>query len=225
MHGIALMASALIGTGPQITERLPVAPAAFSVLWIQCNGILSNYSIDDRYSELRDFILARGAQLDSFDAGDVDAGVLAGYRVVIVSLAANWDETFTAAEAAAFESYVSGGGGLYLWGDNPNTPNENIQPIGDHFGLTFGSVFVQDDCFTTVPWVVPPRDAKLLLGGSVFGGEGWLKDVFHNYSGRYVEHVGGRVAGLGDVSAYSNDRWGQADNTALLMGVGRWLAN
>ena len=154
----------------------------------------------------------------------MDAGVLAGYNVVIVSLASNWNEIFTGAEAVAFESYVSGGGGLYLWGDNPNTPNENIQPIADHFGLTFGSVFVEDDCFTTVPWVVPPKDAKLLLPGSVYGGEGWLKDLYHNYSGRYVEHGAGRVAGLGDVNAYC-DRWGQEDNTALLMGVGRWLAN
>ncbi len=60
------------------------------------------------------------------------------YDAVVISVLSSTESAYTAAEVAKITEFVNDGGGLLIMGDNPSTPNANIQPVASAFGVELG---------------------------------------------------------------------------------------
>ncbi len=85
-------------------------------------------------SQLQQWLIDRGTSADRIDPAVIDAAVLGGYDVLILD---QLTREYTAAEAMAFDTWVSGGGGLMsMTGHTGNVvsaqqwPNSILSPMG-----------------------------------------------------------------------------------------------
>jgi hypothetical protein len=60
------------------------------------------------------------------------------YDAVVISVLSSGAGAYTPAEVAKLTSFVNDGGGLLIMGDNPSTPNANIQSVASAFGVELG---------------------------------------------------------------------------------------
>jgi hypothetical protein len=204
-------------------QEVPVlnidAGADISILWVETKGVYINYSIDGNFSQVRDLITSYPVNFDTVYNGELTSSLLQEYDVVIICLGANYSAAFSAAEAAAVASYVSNGGGLYLWGDNSSTPNANINSIAANFGMNFGGASADDYWITMIG---PAANVSALAPGTVDGSILWMVDSEAASVGQAAFYGRGRVLGIGDFNIYAQN-FGEADNTYLLVEALKWL--
>ena len=196
-------------------------------LWIESKGVYESppswsYSIDGDYAPFADAV-RQYVQLDVLYDNPFTSDDLVGYKVVIISIGANWYGSFTSDEAAALAEFVQDGGGLFLMGDNPGCPNDNINGIAAYFDMTFGTGNADYATqYVTVPGfthLVMETLATGTIGGSA---KDWLEDGSSLVTGRYDLDGRGRVIGLGDINAYA-EAWGLQDNTEILENIFKFL--
>ena len=60
------------------------------------------------------------------------------YDAVVISVLSSTASAYSPAEVAKITEFVNDGGGLLIMGDNPSTPNANIQPVASAFGVELG---------------------------------------------------------------------------------------
>jgi hypothetical protein len=199
------------------------------LLWVESRGIYCGagcYGAGGRYRDLLDRYRDLGATIDILAAGaPLDASALAGHAMVWIALPANWDSPFSNAEAAALEAYVAAGGGLELLADGVDTPNENLQPIADRFGIQLGIAPADYYAFTTHSLF---GYQLLITSGTatVAGATPWAEDSYTDgIIGVLQEYGAGRMLVLGDANTFTSPslRTPMGDNALISDSALFWL--
>ncbi len=177
------------------------------LLWVESRGVYCGagcYGAGGRYRDLLDRYRDLGALIDILPAGaPLNAAALAGHAMVWIALPANWDTPFEPAEADAIEAFVAAGGGLELLADGVDTPNENLQPIADRFGISLGIDPADYYAFTTHSLF--GHQMLITSGtGTVAGATPWAQDSYTDgIVGVLTEHGDGRVLVIGDANSFT----------------------
>jgi ABC-type amino acid transport substrate-binding protein len=120
-----------------------------NVLWIEVTNYHLQYSIDDAYYDgLKALLIANGYTVTKY-IGTITGDALSGYDILAITNTATGSDvnakTFTTSEIDAIEDFVSSGHGLFLAAENGELyGNDNFDPIGARFGVTFDNNAVRD---------------------------------------------------------------------------------
>ncbi|MHC4475586.1 MAG: DUF4350 domain-containing protein [Planctomycetota bacterium] len=220
----------------QPAPHLDLAPlktlsAGGAVLWDLTHGVYFNYEPSGRYSSLVSVLAGKGYTVDTTTAG-VDNLDLSVYDVLVVSVGSAWYSAYTASEVTAIQTFVSNGGGLLVMGENTNTPNANINPVAQAYGVTCGvSYLTPDDLYFTN-----------LAAHAVFAG---CSQIYYRAAGELsagspgqlvawadtgegtvavAESGAGRIVVTGDADFCANSNIGTADNQLFAESVFDWLS-
>jgi hypothetical protein len=113
----------------------PARVSATEVLWDLTHGIYLDYSPSGTYAPLV-------SQLVDYNFSVTDAGIdnvnLSMYNILVICAGSAWDSPYSPAEVAAAEAYAASGGAILILGDNADTPEGNINPLSEAFGVTTG---------------------------------------------------------------------------------------
>ncbi|MDZ7265040.1 MAG: hypothetical protein ONB16_10675, partial [candidate division KSB1 bacterium] len=115
---------------------LQTSSSAGNVLWDLTHGVYLGYEPSTKYSNLVTALSSAGYMVTT--TTDINSANLSSYKVLVVSLGSAWNSAYTTAEKSKIQTFVQNGGGLLIMGDNPGTPNANINSISQTFGITLG---------------------------------------------------------------------------------------
>lgn len=119
----------------------PTAMATYNVLWDTSHGVYTDpggsYDASGYYSKLSDYLTTNGFSVNT--TGSVfNSTNLAGVDVAVVAVPSSFDSVYGTSEIAALKTFVDGGGGLLIMGENTAAPIANVNPLALEFGITFG---------------------------------------------------------------------------------------
>jgi hypothetical protein len=157
---LALLASVLLLTGlahadDPYTGRMDreSSPQAMlprddaDILWDISHGPIYGYEPADQF-----FGLVQVLEGEGFTVATTEVGVLGEdltqYGVLVICLGSSHEVPYSLEEVAAIQDFVAAGGGLLVMGDNPDTPNENIEPITTSFGIHCGVAEIMEPVLT-----------------------------------------------------------------------------
>lgn len=205
------------------------APAGGAVLWDLTHGIHSAYDPSGEFSSLVSLLSGKGYTVNTADAGILNID-LNQYGVLVICLGSAWNSAYTTDEVAAINSFVQNGGGLLVMGENPNCPNENINPVAQAFGTKCG---LSDLSYLNVTDLTPHpifdgvSDFFMVAAGEVRGVPPSEEVARTDSKGTItVTTLGsGRVVVTGDFNFFENDYISYADNQLLAENIFDWLHN
>jgi len=148
------------------TSKLVAAPLA--ILWDDTHDSGTEQVPDEltgQYSEFAAFVVASGHSITELDgaAGNLTDARLARYDVLMVFDA---ETAFTAAEITAIQSFVTGGGLLFIAGDGPTAFNRNSHnTLLAPYGISFTTVSLLDGTNTN-----PAFDLSVFPGDPLTAG-------------------------------------------------------
>jgi len=190
----------------------------YEILWDLTHGPYNSYTPTGQFSDMVDTLAVHGHGSSSTDAGvhNID---LSPYDVLVVGVLLAWDSAYTTAEVTAIESFVAGGGGLYIMGENGGCPNANINPVSQVFGTTCGVGDPYD------PHTFDGHDIFNDVTAMSFGAGGGLTVVFPasevtwDYYGETLISLVGDcdIIVVGDGSFCSNDYLALDDNKTFVL--------
>lgn len=189
-----------------------------SVLWDTSHGVAGggSYQPSGYYQTLVQHLGNNGFTVDTTSDGFL-VDDPADYDVIVVCLASAFDTAYTSGEASEVErilSFVNNGGGLLLMGDIHTSPNANIQPVADEFGIILGVSSVTPlHLYTSNLSDHPIFDgisqiymyaAGELTASSPASAAAWAEGTGEAIAA-VAEDDPGRVVVLGDVSLWATD--------------------
>jgi hypothetical protein len=130
------VATGLPAADVQITP-LPDNDPVYGVLWDLTHGVYLGYEPAAYYSDLVALLAGNGYVTATTTAG-IDNIDLSPYDVIVIAVLSNWYSVYSASEVAAIQSFIDGGGGVLVMGENTSCPNANVNPITQAFGITCG---------------------------------------------------------------------------------------
>ncbi len=200
-----------------------------SVLWDMTHGVYLGYQPAVNYTSLVSLLNGMGFTVDTTAAG-VNNVPLANYDVLVVNLGSNWNSAYTAAEVTAIQNFVASGGGLVVLGDNPITPNANINPVAQAFGGTFGIADLIDPITNLAahPIFNGVTSLDLDAGGQVSAAAPAEVIAWDSLSrgAVAVAQVGvGKVVLIGDINLWTNSYIANVDNQLFAQNTFDWLAS
>lgn len=130
----------------------PSTALAETVLWDTAHD--SGVGFFDDYGELANSLAGSYQGPFTFETGSslnqLGNSIFGwNYDAVVISVLSSTAGTYTSAEVAKLTEFVNDGGGLLIMGDNPSTPNANIQPIASAFGVELGVANLSTSGLTT----------------------------------------------------------------------------
>lgn len=210
---------------------IPLRPG--NILWDTSHRIYLGYSPAGRHSSLKTLLVGRGYTVDENSSGVLNRD-LGNYQIVVISVGSAWDSEYSGDEVTVIQNYVNGGGGLLILGDNPNTPNANINPVAQAFGTTLGvgTTLSPSDLYVTTftahPIFTRVKKIYMRAAGEITGNSPSLI-VASTSSGDAVVTVAepglGRVVAMGDTSTMENTYISSADNQSFSENVFDWLGS
>lgn len=119
----------------------PAAMATYTVLWGTSHGVYTDpggsHDTSGYYSKLSDHLTTNGFSVNT--TGSVfNSTNLIGVDIAVVAVTSSFDSVYGASEIAALKTFVDGGGGLLIMGENTAAPIANVNPLALEFGITFG---------------------------------------------------------------------------------------
>jgi len=213
-----------------LNSSLDVATGG-NVLWDLTHGIYFGYEPNNSYSSLVTLLNSAGFSIYTTDVG-LDNIDLAAYDIIVVNLGSSWSSVYTPAEVASIVDFVNAGGGLLVMGDNPNTPNTNINPVSQAFGCTTGVSTISPgglyiNNFSPHSLYAAITEIYYLVAGEVTsagsssltawgaGGEGVVC---------IAEMGAGRTVVLGDINLWENSEIATSQNQLFAENVFIWLS-
>lgn len=178
------------------------ADAPVEILWVETNGPFKWYSSSGLYAPTVAHLDLLG-NVTVLDSGVITQPLLDAYDVVVVSSIANYTFPWTTTEIDAFEDYVLGGGGLFVWTDNSGTSHVAVDPLLERFGIARGLYDSGNDWTVTVP-PLAGTPLSTLLGGTLVGGDAiWAVNPAGRSTGVIAAPGAGTVAALADGNAFA----------------------
>lgn len=139
---LLLAADSIDASAEHSVTRVTTADVArsgrtYEILWDLTHGPYGSNTPTGNFSNMVDTLAVHGHASSTTAAGvhNID---LSPYDVLVVGVLLAWDSVYTTAEVTAIESFVTGGGGLFLMGENSGCPNVNVNPVSQAFGTTCG---------------------------------------------------------------------------------------
>ncbi|MBW2459703.1 MAG: hypothetical protein JRI68_34755, partial [Deltaproteobacteria bacterium] len=137
---------------------LPSVAAAQTVYWDVTHGTYLQYNIAGNYSALAAQLTGNGYTVSETAVG-LDNANLSNVDVVVITITNSWDSAYTQSEINAVQSFVNGGGGLFIWCDQVSiAANANVQGVASLFGVTCG---LDSSSNNIVTWNSHPISAGL----------------------------------------------------------------
>lgn len=144
LSGLVLLSLSLVsdeGVLPEIAlaqdgETEAVQTESGHILWDRTHGVNPAYSLPGDSSGLFAMLDTLGYHV-SFTDVSVDSINLSSYSILVVSCITAWESAYTDSEVEVIEAFVSGGGGLLVLAENPETPcGPNLSPLTEVFGTS-----------------------------------------------------------------------------------------
>ncbi|MCP4707078.1 MAG: S8 family serine peptidase, partial [Planctomycetes bacterium] len=196
-----------------------------SVLWDLTHGVYSGYSPTSNYTDLVTTLQDNGYSVDT--TTNISSADLDQYDILVICLGSAWTTAYTTSEVNAIKAFVSAGGGLLIMGDNPSTPNANINPVAQAFGTTCG-VSSTDSIITNIdahPIMDGVAELTLASGGELTATtsdpQAW--DSNNKAVVTTQTHNSGRVVVVGDINAWVNGSLTDTDNQTFMENTFDWL--
>ncbi|MCI0635202.1 MAG: ThuA domain-containing protein [Actinobacteria bacterium] len=179
------------------------ADATVEILWVETNGAFGGfYSSSGLYAPTVAHLDLLG-NVTVLDSGVITQSLLDAYDVVVVSSVANYDFPWTTTEIDAFEAYVRGGGGLFVWTDNSGVSHVAVDPLLERFGIARGLLDSGNDWTVTAP-PLAGTPLSTVLGGTLVGGDAiWVLNPAGRPTGVLAAPGAGIVAALADGNAFA----------------------
>ncbi len=203
-----------------------------NVLWDLTHGIYWGYEPANRYSNLVTALQAAGYTIST--TTDFAGANLSNIKVLVICLGSAWNSAYTSAEISKIQTFVQNGGGLLILGDNAvTTPNVNIKPIAQAFGVTLGvssifpaSVLVTN--FTAHSIFNGVSELYIQVGGeitatspaTIMAREPGNKGII-----AVAQSGSGRVVAVGDINYCENAYIDSTNNRIFAVNVFDWLSN
>ncbi len=202
-----------------------------NILWDITQGVYNDREPSGYFSSLTSLLNSAGYNVMTTDAG-VDNVDLSTYGVLVICLGSAWNSSYTTSEIDAISQFVNQGGGLLILGDNPNCPNENVNPLSEEFGISLGvssidpgdlyfSNFSSLEIFDGINEIYYRAAGEItvttlaIIEAFTPEGKGVIaSNVFHP----------GRVLALGDYNCWGNEYITNVDNQAFAENVFNWLS-
>jgi hypothetical protein len=119
------------------TTPLPDNDPVYNVLWDLTHGVYLGYEPSGYYSNLVGLLAGNGYVTTTTSAGIANID-LSPYDIIVITVLSAWNSPYTAAEVAAIQSFMAGGGAVLVMSDNTACPNANVNPVTQPFGVTCG---------------------------------------------------------------------------------------
>jgi len=202
-----------------------------NILWDTSHGVYLTYTPSGNFSDLTVLLSQKGFNVDENDTGILNLN-LDMYEIVIVCLASAWDSWYSPDEITALVNFVDNGGGLLLMGDSTAAPNQNINPIAQAFGTTFGLTTISPFSLYVSNWAnheIFENVTEILMrqAGSI-SGTFPSSEVAWADSDEAVVAVfesSGHVVCLGDFNIFSNTYLANVSNQVFAGNVFDWLSS
>ena len=212
---------------------------SYSVLWDTFHGVAGggSYQPSGYYQTLVQHLGDNGFTVDTTSDGFL-VDDPADYDVIVVCLASAFDTAYTSDEVQRILSFVNNGGGLLLMGDIHTSPNANIQPVADEFGVILGvSSLTPLDLYTSnlsdhpifegIDEGIYMYAAGELTASSPASAAAWAEGTGEAIAA-VAEYGQGRVVALGDISLWATnqfwDYFHEADNPQFSVNTFEYLA-
>ncbi len=203
--------------------------AAQTVYWDVTHGTYLAYDIAGNYSSLAAQLTGNGYTVTETAVG-LDNENLSGVDVVVVAITNSWTSAYTAGEINAIQSFVTGGGGVFIFCDESGiAANANLQGVASLFGVTCGL-----DNASTAATIWNSHPISTGMGTLDVAAAGALALVAPaNPVGLAGSRVlvaeattgSGRVAVVGDVNWAINSNFASADNGLFADNTFDWLVS
>jgi hypothetical protein len=116
---------------------LPNNDPVYNVLWDLTHGVYLGYEPAGYYSSLVGLLAGNGYVTTTTTVG-VDNIDLSPYDILVIAVLSAWNSPYSAAEVAAIQSFMAGGGAVLVLSENAGCPNGNVNPVTQAFGVTCG---------------------------------------------------------------------------------------
>ena len=211
---------------------------SYSVLWDTSHGVANggNYQPSGYYQTLVQHLGDNGFTVDTTSDGFL-VDDPADYDVIVVCMASAYNSVYTTAEVQRILSFVNDGGGLLLMGDIHTSPNANIQPVADEFGVILGvstldpphlytSNLSDHSIFDGISQIYMYAAGEL-TASSPASAAAWKEGTGETIAA-VAEYGQGRVVALGDCSLWTvTEYWNyfeQSDNPQFSVNTFEYLA-
>ncbi len=206
---------------------------AGAVLWDQTHGVYLEYSLNGRFSSMRDTLMNHGYSFDTTVNG-VNNESLDNYRIVVLNLGSNWNSAYTQEEADSVAAFVARGGSVLIQSENTGCPNSNLNLVVNTFEMSVGLGNPQTtmDSFSTNPtyssMFTGVSSVTTQAPGQV-GASGQSEEIAWfggapGVVGRCESDHGGVVL-VSDINLWDNTNITNADNATMLINVFDWLSD
>lgn len=173
------------------------------ILWDQSHGIYLDYRIRQQWKWVVGGLRLSGYTVDTLSTGPVTPEALENYDILVVTLVSNWYAPYSPDEIDAVSDWLAASPkGLLIIGDNPDTPNSNINGLGARFGVEFGVGPI--DCSVDQNALGVPLDLKFTVGGALnvdTPSTPLCWDSEGNVGVAYGTSAGSRWVAIGDINA------------------------
>jgi len=198
-----------------------------NVLWDTYHGIYNNYSPAGDMSTMASMLSSNGYTVTTSNAGVLNH-TLPNYAVVVISVGSAWYSAYSSAEVTALQTYVNGGGSLFILGENTGCPNANINPIGAVFGINFSYGDGGDPVtFSTHPMFVGVTSLLTSAPGGLSvssPGTAQAWDAANRPMIATAVSGSGRVAAFADMNMFDNSTIGGGNNSTCVLNAFNWLS-
>ena len=211
---------------------------SYSVLWDTSHGVAGggSYQPSGYYQTLVQHLGDNGFTVDTTSDGFLIDDP-ADYDVIVVCLASAFDTAYASDEVQRILSFVNNGGGLLLMGDIHTSPNANIQPVADEFGIILGvssldPLHLYTSDLTDHPIFDGISQIYMYAAGELTASSPASATAWAEGTGEAIaavaEYGQGRVVALGDCSLWTvSDNWDyfhEADNPQFSVNTFEYLA-